>query len=228
MPNMLEKRKVFRLFGLSVLFVIAFGSSTFIFILFPEIDIWFTSLFFHPANKFYLKDFSLFIFLNKSVGVLTILFVVMLIICWMMKKKPFNLTRKKIIYLFLLLALGPGLVAAVLKDNWGRVRPKHIEQFGGKKEFTPAFVISKQCGRNCSFISGHASIGFYFMAIAFLFGRYRHIVFALTLPYGILVGLSRIAHGKHFLSDVIFAFFIVYGLSMVLYYVLFERSSNVE
>jgi len=144
------------------------------------------------------------------------------------EKKPFNLTRKKIIYLFLLLALGPGLVAAVLKDNWGRVRPKHIEQFGGKKEFTPAFVISKQCGRNCSFISGHASIGFYFMTIAFLFGRYRHIVFALTLPYGILVGLARIAHGKHFLSDVIFAFFFVYGLSMVLYYVLFERSSDVE
>ena len=172
MPNMLEKRKVFRLFGLSVLFVIAFGSSTFIFILFPEIDIWFTSLFYHPANKFYLKDFSLFIFLNKSVGVLTILFVVMLIICWMMKKKPFNLTRKKIIYLFLLLVLGPGLVAAVLKDHWGRARPAHIEQFGGTDELTPALLISEQCDRNCSFISGHASIGFYFVAISFLFGRY--------------------------------------------------------
>lgn len=229
MSKVLEKIKVFHLFGMSVLFMLAFGVSAYIFIIFPEIDLWFTSLFYDPVKKFYLKDFILFLFLYESVDVMTILFGTMLIVCWVIKKKPFNLTRKKIVYLLLLLGLGPGLVVnTVFKNHWGRARPEHVEQFGGTREFTPAFVISRQCDHNCSFVSGHASIGFYFLSIAFLFGRYRRLIFTLALTYGTLVGLTRIAQGRHFLSDVIFSFFIVYGIAKVFYYVFFERSLKVK
>ena len=39
-----------------------------------------------------------------------------------------------------------------------------IAEFGGDKRFTPAFVPSDQCARNCSFPAGDPAVGFYFVA----------------------------------------------------------------
>ena len=62
---------------------------------------------------------------------------------------------RKVSYLFLVLILGAGLIVnGVFKDDFGRARPRDIVEFGGSKRFTPAFVISRECDRNCSFSSG--------------------------------------------------------------------------
>ena len=64
--------------------------------------------------------------------------------------------------------LGPGLVVnGILKEHWGRARPRDVTQFGGDRRFTPALVIADQCERNCSFSAGHPSAGFALAALAY-------------------------------------------------------------
>ena len=138
-----------------------------------------------------------------------------LIILAIYNYRKFNLDSfKKYIYLFLLcsLLLGPGfLVNTVLKNNSiGRARPAHLAEFDSDRQhiFTPAFVYSGQCKTNCSFVSGHASIGFYLIGLGWLLRSRKY--FWLGFGVGCLLGFTRIAQGGHFLSDVILAFWVVY------------------
>ena len=119
------------------------------------------------------------------------------------------------------MALGPGLLAnVVLKDHWGRARPTQIEAFGGTRQFTPAPLPASQCTRNCSFVSGHAALGFSLVGFAFLLptARWRRRAIAATLGFGALIGLVRIVQGGHFLSDVVYAGLLVYGTTALLYW----------
>lgn len=130
------------------------------------------------------------------------------IIYFAIKKIPSK--RKSATYLLLALILGPGiLVNIVLKDNSvGRPRPVHIQEFGGTMTWTPVFHYSGECRKNCSFVSGHAAIGFYWMAFAWV-GR-RRAWFIAGLSMGAIVGFTRVIQGGHFLSDVIFAGWFTY------------------
>jgi lipid A 4'-phosphatase len=121
--------------------------------------------------------------------------------------KIFGLAQARWWFLIAVLAVGPGLVAnVVLKDNWGRARPRTVIEFGGKKHFTPALIPATECARNCSFVSGEASSAFVpFFAAALLLPQFRRTLFCAGLVVGLGAGLIRIAQGGHFLSDVIFA-----------------------
>ena len=121
--------------------------------------------------------------------------------------------------------MAPGVVVNLtLKDNVDRARPKNITQFGGDRQFTPAFVVSDQCESNCSFVCGHAAAGFSFIALALVFtGKRRQRIFAVAVTAGFLIGLVRVIQGGHFLSDVIFSFFFTYLTIRLLYYLIMER-----
>ena len=122
---------------------------------------------------------------------------------------------RPVAFLIVTLLLGPGLlVNQVLKADSGRARPLHTEVFGGDKQFTPAFQPADQCKTNCSFVSGHAGMGFWFLSLAWVARRRGWLYFGIGL--GAMVGLGRIVQGAHFLSDVIFSFFTVYFTSLVL------------
>lgn len=118
----------------------------------------------------------------------------------------------------------------MLKDNWGRARPSHTVEFGGKKTFTPALIISNQCDHNCSFVCGHAAMAFTPVALAFVLRprRQRRWALAAGLGFGGLVGVVRIIEGGHFLSDVLFAGLLVYGVSWGLAVILLPRSSTLR
>jgi lipid A 4'-phosphatase len=132
-----------------------------------------------------------------------------------------GLDGKKVCYLFLVLILGAGLIVnVILKDNFGRARPRDIEEFGGTKHFTPAFVVSRECSANCSFSSGDAAGAFFSLALAMSLGRKRPAILA-GLGLGALVSLSRIATGAHFFSDTVVSFFIMLIVTDVLYYYMF-------
>ncbi|MCK6452762.1 MAG: phosphatase PAP2 family protein [Alphaproteobacteria bacterium] len=121
-------------------------------------------------------------------------------------------------FILLSLALGPGLVTEIaLKDNWGRARPRDIVEFGGTRQFTPAFRPADQCARNCSFVSGHAALTFAFAPFALLAaaGRRRAAMTAVAAA-GAFVGAMRMLQGAHFLSDVVFAGFVVIGIALAL------------
>ena len=136
--------------------------------------------------------------------------------------KLFGLPRKALIFFIVIIIMAPGIVVnSLLKDHVGRPRPAHITEYGGTKVFQPPFVISDQCDKNCSFVSGHASFAFTFMAIGLLFRkRLRHIICTSGFIFGALVGFIRIFQGRHFFTDVVFAFFFTW-LTITLIYKFF-------
>ena len=219
--------------GLSRIFTGSFFAAALLFYAFPELDIRFSMLFYDPVIGFYMADAPFCRWVYQSVEIVSVVWVVLALLLlaatWIRKKNRFGLSGKQLIFLLAALAIGPGLIVnLVLKDNWGRARPYDVMEFGGKSAFTPAFVISGECRNNCAFVSGHAAMGFYFIAFGFLRQRRRSLFFLLAGIYGTVVGLVRILQGGHFLSDIVFAFFITHALSAVLYWIMFERKSPHE
>ena len=211
--------------------LLLFGGCTLLFYLFPQLDIRVSSFFYNPLKGgFYLSETLPCRIIYISVEILaacwSILSVALLIVTGI-RRKPFGmLTLKRLIYLVAVLAIGPGLIVNVLlKDHWGRARPYTIQQFGGASTFSPPYEISQECHHNCSFVSGHAAMAFYFIAFAFIFPVRRRQIAVITGVYSVVVGIVRIVQGGHFLSDVLFAYVIVYAVATLLYDVMFERSS---
>jgi len=76
--------------------------------------------------------------------------------------------RRELVYLMLTLALGPGLlVNSVLKEHSGRARPVQTVDFGGTQQFSAAWVWADQCRTNCAFVSGHAAVSTWPVAVGF-------------------------------------------------------------
>jgi membrane-associated phospholipid phosphatase len=100
-------------------------------------------------------------------------------------------------------ALGPGLVVNVLlKDHWGRPRPRATDLFGGVSPFVPAGEISHYCASNCSFVSGEAAGVFMLPLLALLAPpSFRKPLFWLLTAFAALAALLRVAFGAHWLSD---------------------------
>jgi lipid A 4'-phosphatase len=134
------------------------------------------------------------------------------------KSRLWGIDGRRVIYLTLVLVIGAGLVVnLVLKDNFGRARPRDIAEFGGVHSFSPPFVIADNCSKNCSFASGEGAGGFFALALAAALSR-RRAALALALAFGTLVSVCRIASGAHFLSDTVVSFFVMLILTDALYY----------
>ena len=141
-------------------------------------------------------------------------------------KKEFLRQRWKV-YVFLLIAfiLGPGLmVNIVLKDNWGRPRPRQIVEFGGSNDYRSPFDPSFVRKSGSSFVCGDASVGFFFFSLALL-SRKRKWLW-LSCIAGALIGSGRILQGAHFFSDVLFSGWVVWFCSHILYTLFFEYETE--
>lgn len=207
---------------------IAFLILSLIFISFPDIDLFVANLFYDgktfPANKTPLEEF--FYYSVKPILLtLAILTLLIFIYNYISKKNILNINSKVILYLILSLSIAPGLIVnATLKENWGRARPAQTTNFGGTKEFTPAFIPSNQGGY--SFSSGHTAAAFSLLAFALLARKRKQLWIGLTLGYGVLVSISRMASGGHFLSDVVTSFFIVYIFTHIFYMLVFKDKKD--
>ncbi len=120
----------------------------------------------------------------------------------------------------LLLLVGPGIIInGVFKPCWDRPRPKDTAPLGGLRDFLPPGQFGR-VDTDASFPSGHASMGFYLMAPAFVLYRRRRRLAAAFLLLGIAagatVGLTRMAVGCHFPSDVLWSGGIVYYCGLAL------------
>lgn len=206
--------------------------------LFPQIDIAVSNLFYDPAlgvfpygdlpwivNVSYVTSLGSAAFVMACAG-----FWLWARLGWPMPKwfKCIRISNRMMAYLFLVFLIGPLLIIGYgLKENWGRMRPHEVTQFGGEGTFTPYYMPTGKCDTDCSFSSGHSSRGFYFLALviaAYRFGwRCRHAIFAGALAFGFLAASLRVVEGKHFLSDVTLSAFIVGYLAWVLFGLIFER-----
>jgi lipid A 4'-phosphatase len=210
-------------------FLLAALFAAALFTLAPQIDLWVSGLFWRSGEGFFLAQLPAVRFLYRAVLVLTwliaiplSLYLIFVLICVLGATPRFPaLARhwRAALYLLLALAIGPGLIVnTAFKDHWGRARPSQVTEFGGTQQFTPAFLPSLACERNCSFVSGHAALGFYLVSFAFLVPmRRRRLAIAAAVAAGGLFGLVRIAQGAHFLSDVVFAGFLVTASSWLLH-----------
>ncbi|MDD2229620.1 MAG: phosphatase PAP2 family protein [Candidatus Cloacimonetes bacterium] len=129
--------------------------------------------------------------------------------------------RKIAIYLVIVMIVGPGLlVNSILKDNWGRPRPRDVIQFGGEYSYeAPLTIDTSSPGK--SFPCGHATMGYYFFALAFVLRQHRRslskLVLLASLIWGTVIGWVRIGQGGHFASDVLWAGALVYLSAYLMY-----------
>jgi lipid A 4'-phosphatase len=200
-------------------------------VLFPAIDIAVSKVFFD--GSFYLKDRwwqkllqgGLGIFIYSSIGAVVVMFAANRLF----KRNVCCMDARRLLFVMLVLVVGAGLVVNVIfKDNFGRARPRDVAEFGGTKQFTPAFMLSHECNKNCSFSSGDAAGAFFSLALALALSRKRALFLA-ALAVGALVSLGRISAGAHFFSDTVVSFFVMLIVSDVLFfYVVLKRGEPAQ
>jgi lipid A 4'-phosphatase len=131
--------------------------------------------------------------------------------------------QKPALFIVLVIALGPGLVVnLVFKDNWGRPRPVHLVEFGGKNTYLPPLKIGNTPHK--SFPCGHCSVGFMFFALYFLSTKRKTFYFALTLFFGLMMAITRMTAGGHFISDILWSGYLVFLVNWLVYYGWYDRA----
>jgi lipid A 4'-phosphatase len=175
----------------------------------PQFDLELSQAFYTPAkgfesNSIYQFFYQYGFYPADAVGIGAL--IVFLASFWMPAWKRLAAPA---LALFLTLAIGSGLIVhLLLKDQWGRPRPKQIEQFGGILQFRPYYSpnLYQQKMPAKSFPCGHCSTGFYFFCLACIGWKENSRVLlwmglCLAFGLGVLLSLTRIAQGGHFFSD---------------------------
>ncbi len=200
------------------------GLTLLIFGLWPGIDLAVTG-YFHDASGFPIKRNLWVEGLRNTLWDASLLMplLALILLIWALWRKTAARLWGYILALFL---IGPGLfVNAGFKAFWGRARPGNVVEFGGNAHFTPAWVISDQCAKNCSFVSGEGA-GATALTIALLVILYRFRAplgpvlyrmgqLAALMSLG-FVGWQRVASGGHFLSDVVLSMLLVTLIAAIL------------
>lgn len=133
--------------------------------------------------------------------------------------------RRQALYILLVIALGPGiLVNLVVKDHWGRPRPVHTKEFGGKYDYVPPLKVGQTPDK--SFVCGHCSVGYAFFGLYFLAQNYKALCLILTLGLAGTLGLTRMTAGGHYLSDILWSGYLVFLVAFALYYGWYGRCSQ--
>ena len=196
-----------------------------------SLDIYVSSLFYDTNEKFILQWHHLTKKLVRNIILpIIILYLLLLPVLSLLlpfKKIYFNfkLKIKDVLFIFFTALLNLLIVVNVLlKNTWGRARPNDILQFGGKESFTPWFQISDSCINNCSFVSGDSSVGFSIIVFYFITKKIAYLW--LSLFFGLLLGVTRVLEGGHFLSDVLIAGFLVNILIYFEFYLYNKKFSN--
>lgn len=206
----------------SQLLLAAFAMCSLLLMTFPQIDLYVSGLFFQ--EDFHLRERWWTTFMHESMGYLLCLSLATVVALYacnkLLKLSLCEVDGRKVAYVFLVLIVGAGLIVnLVLKDNFGRARPRDVAEFGGAKAFTPPFTISNECGKNCSFSSGESAAGFFALALARALSRRRTMLLA-GFGFGVLASYCRVASGAHFFSDTVVSFFVMVVVADVFHHYL--------
>jgi lipid A 4'-phosphatase len=124
-------------------------------------------------------------------------------------------------FVLLCVIIGPGLIInLVLKDHWGRARPRQLVEFGGSSEYSQPLVPFRAGGK--SFPCGHCSVGYLYGLGWWVWRRSHPRLAAASLATGLvtgtLLGIGRMTDGGHYLSDAVWSALIALCIAHVLYY----------
>ena len=199
-------------------FVLACG----IFLVWPELDLWVATRFYDDAGFFpagqWLAVKAVYVWAPRVGWLLTVWALLVLTIRWLKPERISPGLWRKCMAWVLVTVLGNGLlVHEGLKNQVGRPRPSQIQEMGGTHSYVPALQLSQSCSRNCSFVSGHAAIGFSFFAFGMWVSRRERRRWLVTgLLLGSAIGWVRMAQGGHFLSDIVFVFLAIWGSTLAI------------
>lgn len=209
------------------------------FCLWPQLDLLITRwLAFQVDIGFVYKDAPFVHGLYTGVRIVTTLLITsfFLLLLWrcVRAEAPLPLLKKPtpryrtIFYLMLVMAIGPGIMVHwVLKEQLERPRPRQVTEFSGAlayapPPFTPAYWQNPPTEGH-SFPSGHAAMGYYLAAFAFLARQRRAKALWLStgILAGLIVGVGRMLQGGHFASDILFSGVVVLFTCALMHRVLF-------
>lgn len=200
--------------------LLLFALAGIFFTFFPQADLEFSNLFYSdhglfPANNWWVVQvvYQGTPWLGRLFFCIAIGFSLLAIL------KPSIISRRhwrRAAAVIAVLVLGIGMVVHVfLKEGMGRPRPRDVQIFQGSTAYVPVFLPSHFCQKNCSFVSGHAALGFALMSLGLLGVRRRRQFWFLTgLFAGSVIGLVRIMQGGHFLSDVVFSLVSIWAVHL--------------
>lgn len=208
----------------------AFVSFSLFAVLVPSVDLGVSRFFFDdgafPRAAWWVRFQQDLLTLFLSITMLS----VVLVYAWnrLLRRRVMEIDGRRVLYLLLVLIIGAGLIVnAGFKNHFGRARPRDVAEFGGSRMFTPAYVLSNQCRTNCSFSSGDAAAGFFTIALVMAFRR-RRAYYVAAVALGVVISISRLAAGAHFLSDTVVSFFVMLIVSDVLFHYMIAIPSERE
>ncbi len=201
-----------------------------------NLDIKLQQKFYDPGSKevWFQKDYPAWYFAyhygTLPAILLTVFALIIFISSWAVHR--FKKFRKMCLLIILTAAIGPGIIInGVLKDHWGRPRPRQVKEFGGQWEFKEIRQHGIP-GKGKSFPCGHCSMGFLFIVLYYSFKK-KNQVFAysclgFSFAYGSFMSAARIAQGGHFLSDAIWSGGLTYLIASILYYDILKIPTEAE
>ncbi|MCB1459419.1 MAG: phosphatase PAP2 family protein [Nitratireductor sp.] len=200
-------------------------ATALVFAIWPQFDLWASSLFFQSPGRFELSASAFWRLLRtlflRGFALWYVVIVVSLVVSIRNRAEVLGLDWQKWLYLGLCSLAGPLLLTnIILKENWGRWRPYQVRELGGDQLFAWPLDWSGSCADNCSFVSGEvssATMALFALALISTMPR-RKWLYAAAAAFWATSSLMRVGQGGHFLSDTIFA-----GLFMVLIGALLHR-----
>ncbi len=136
-----------------------------------------------------------------------------------LRRRSSDLVRQGV-YVLLVLTLGCGvLVNVILKDHWGRPRPRDTVAFGGSEAYVPPWIITDGNGK--SFPSGHVAVPAATLGLWMLWRRRRPRLARWCLAGSLMltawVGAVRMLALGHWLSDVLWATVLMFVVAALLH-----------
>lgn len=199
-----------------------------VFVLFPALDIWASSLAYSPESGFVAINPQMARL--RTIGHLVtvtvpVVLILVVLLKLMLPERALLIDGRAGLFLLTSLLAGPALLVNVIfKETWGRPRPREIETFGGTSEMMPAWVPGGACDSNCSFMSGEASGAFWVLALAALApAPWRAAAYLAALVYAAAIAAIRFVSGAHFLSDILLAAITTYLCIALAYDLLIRR-----
>jgi membrane-associated phospholipid phosphatase len=215
----------------ALLVLVATAALSIFFYTFNTIDLAVARVFLDPQNVFFLREnriaetIRLIVPLTEAIGAaLLILGVLGLFVA---RVRRF-LAPKAAFFFLACLLIAPGLIVnTILKDEWGRPRPNQVAELSQPlaRAHQKVWVMSEECARNCSFVSGDVAIAASWVAIVpFIAASYRRRVIASAIGLTVVVAIVRVVQGGHFLSDVVLSACITYLSVFAIYRAFYGRS----
>ena len=178
-----------------------------VFAIWPELDLTGARYFYHDGGFFGRSNFGRFgrDFFRVTPFVVIVAYAAL----WLANRLGARLrwapSGRPMIFLIATMAIGPGLIVNLgLKDHWHRPRPIQTQDFNGPDPFVPWYDDNGGCRKNCSFVSGEASTGFWMVAPASVLPPpWRAPAILAAFAFGFGASLLRLAFGGHYISDVL-------------------------